>query len=119
ARRARKRRADRARDRDRARGHRAADGRSRSLQGDRSRAAPGEDRYRHQGTVAMTQDSTGRAWFRGGRSADDRAQAAQREHAEAVEAILTDLRQLGGKAAQAEKALPRFRESVAAAGFDR
>lgn len=66
----------------------------------------------------MTQSNTGAgwAWFRGDKS-DDRAQAAQREHADTAEAILTGLRQLNQDPTQAEKVLPRFREAVAAAGF--
>lgn len=69
----------------------------------------------------MTQGSNagpGRTWLRGGKNTSDRAQAAQQEQRDAVEAILADLRPLTHDVPQAEKALPRFREAVAASGFD-
>jgi glycosyltransferase involved in cell wall biosynthesis len=58
------------------------------------------------------------SWFRGGKSARDRAQAARQEGRDAVEAILTELRQLSQDSTRTEAALPRFREAVAASRFD-
>lgn len=60
----------------------------------------------------------GRPWFRGGKAADSSARASQQERSDAVEALLAELRQLAQDAPGAEKALPRFREAVAASGFD-
>lgn len=59
-----------------------------------------------------------KSWFRGGKAAESRLQAPQQERNDVIEPILADLHQLAQDAPGPEKALPRFREAVAASGFD-
>lgn len=66
----------------------------------------------------VSNSGASKSWFRGGKAADSRVQPSRQERNAANEAILTELRQLAQDASGAEKALPRFREAVAASGFD-
>src|SRR5699024_8509086 len=77
---------------------------------------------RHEGAVAVSQGSSARigaSWFRGGKAAQSREDAALQEQDGSPEAILKDLRRLSHETSQAESSLPPCRASVAAAGLER
>src|SRR5699024_8893975 len=113
--------AHRPRDRHRPRRHRAADGRPRSLQGDRPRAAAGEDRHRHQGAVAVSQHrgyTSALRWFRA-KPSDVEQQATDATGTDdAAHERLAEARALAARSDSAEPALAVYREAVALTGFD-
>src|SRR5699024_7137549 len=115
------RRARRSRVRHRPRRHRAADGRPRSLQGDRPRAAAGEDHHRHQGALAMTQHrgyTSALRWFRAKPTNVEQPTTDSTGLSSAAHERLSEAREIAARSDSAENALAAYREAVALAKFD-